>query len=504
MKKGSVFFIVSCARSGSTSLTNILNEATNCECCLEPSPNLNVETRLMMDGKLDNPIDVIDKTIAPRIESKLLNNDVYGEKNVTYGPFISYLYERFKCKFIFIKRDGRDVVRSLINWHDKKFGNIYRECAEMGNILPQALANAAQLPAHLDTSDYSRPRPGKDDPLYYEWENLTRAEMCAYYWAKINNIYVDQLKMLPEDAWISVDYTSPQANSLVELADFCGLLGLKKEKIQSMLDRKINSLRDRGTIIERESEYPEWMNWDSVLRNKFDRIAGKTMYKLGYYGIPQTNWKPLNYGVWWINHKGGHEWYSWMYRCREKMHIDMIDWVAEREAEGEVMESIADIGCGLGVGYAEAFSEKRYIGIDMSINNIEWCRKNILNKKHEYYCLDFIETPLQNKYDLVFSSGTIDNTYDIDSFLVAMVKSSKRWIYATLYRGWFPDLNVHQYKWSDEHACFYNNASPRRIREKLLSIGCKNITIEPIMIKPNADNHAPPFYETRIIAMVPD
>ncbi len=41
-----VYFILSCARSGSTSLARILDTAGNGACVCEPVPNLNVESRL--------------------------------------------------------------------------------------------------------------------------------------------------------------------------------------------------------------------------------------------------------------------------------------------------------------------------------------------------------------------------------------------------------------------------------------------------------------------------
>jgi perosamine synthetase len=55
--KARSFFILTCARSGSTSLSKILNEAENGVCKVEPAPNLNRETRLAMDGRLADPRD---------------------------------------------------------------------------------------------------------------------------------------------------------------------------------------------------------------------------------------------------------------------------------------------------------------------------------------------------------------------------------------------------------------------------------------------------------------
>src|SRR5690606_21175283 len=102
------------------------------------------------------------------------------------------------------------------------------------------------------------------------------------------------------------------------------------------------------------------------------------------------------------------------------------------------IQSMADYGCALGIGYFDSFAAKTLYGIDLSQRNIDWCLKNRTNPKHTYLCQDFIESDLPEKVDLVFSQGTIDNSYDIDAFLAAMVRNSKRFIFATFYRGWFP------------------------------------------------------------------
>ena len=132
------FFILACARSGSTSLARILDDASNGTCAIEPVPNLNVETRLAHDGRPAHPLaapsadraEVVRALVVPRVQRGLAEHEVYGEKNVTYGPFIPELHAQTGARFVCMKRDGRDVVRSMLDWHDALFGNVYRECAD--------------------------------------------------------------------------------------------------------------------------------------------------------------------------------------------------------------------------------------------------------------------------------------------------------------------------------------------------------------------------------------
>jgi SAM-dependent methyltransferase len=493
----SVYFLISCARSGSTSLTKILSEASNGCCLLEPAPNFNAEARAFFDGRMSNPHEAVADKIAVRIEEKLRTTEVYGEKNVTLSYFVPALHERFKCKFLFLQRDGRDVVRSLMDWHNKKFGTIYRECQDAGTLNAEARRSAGNLPVHLDGSDYSRPRPLPGTELYGEWESLTREEMCAYYWSMANEKTLDHLERLPAQSWLKLDYTSPKAEAIAKAADFVGLKGLSLARIEEMLGKKINSLKDRG--VDDADVYPAWRHWDGGARRRFTRLAQETMRRLGYFHGKRTDWKPAGYGKHWDAQGGDYKWYEWMHQHRAAIHQDFFDWVAQRDRAGDAIQSIADFGCGLGIGYAEHFAAKRYLGIDLSAKNIDWCRTQRSNPLHRYESFDFLETPLSTPVDVATSSGTIDNCYDVEAFLDAVLQSARKWIYLTCYRGWFPELAEHKYRWDPAHGCFYNDISPQRVREFLRGRGCTNILVEPL----RSGKPAIP-YETRIVARVSD
>ncbi len=490
------FFILTCARSGSTSLARILDTATNGTCAVEPMPNLNFETRLAMEGRLENPQKVVEEIVVPRVREGLSRKEVYGEKNVTYGPFIQHLYELTDCKFVFLKRDGRDVVRSLLDWHDQMFGNIYRECVDPGDLSQQAVNAVVALPIHKDTSDFARPRPQIGSKWYERWETMSRFEMCSYYWSTINDLYRNALEVLPSDAWIELDYTTPQGEDILRVAEFCGLKDLGYDQVQEMLDAGINSLKDRGAG---EKIHEKWMNWDGGKRRSFDAIAGNTMRRLGYYDDDIARWCPPDYGRCWEDHGADEEWYKWMYDTRLVMHEEAIKWIRSHDATEQPVTSIADFGCGLGVGYHEALADRKYVGIDLISSTIDWCKRNRTNPQHEYHQIDFIKEATPEKYDLVMSSGTIDNAYDVEAYLDAMLRASRRFIYLTCYRGWFPDLAEHNYHWVDKDKCFYTDISARRVREYLESLGCRDIQIEP---RSTGRSDIP--YETRIMASIPN
>ncbi len=273
------FFVVGCARSGTTSLARILDGADNGVCLVEPAPNLNRETRLAMDGVPLDRRQVVRELLLPRLREHARPGRVYGEKSITLAPFLEEVHAETGCRFIYVHRDGRDVVRSLMDWHELVFGTVYREAREPGQLAPIALARAAALPAWLDMSDYSRPRPLPGSALYVEWEDLHREDMCAWYWATVNGIYLDQLARLPREAWMSIDYTAPAAPEVLAAAQFAGLSGLTEAGVAKSLSARINSAMDREQASDR---YPRWPQWSAGRTARFERLAGGTMRRLGY------------------------------------------------------------------------------------------------------------------------------------------------------------------------------------------------------------------------------
>lgn len=274
---GRAYFVIGCHRSGTTSLARILNGATNGCCLSEPAPNLNREARDRMDGRPMDARRVVEAAVGPRLATCEL--EVYGEKNAPLGAFLPELRQLFDCRFVVVVRDGRDVVRSLIDWHEGLFGNIYHECREPSALSELAREAVARLPAERDESDYFRCRPRPDEPLARRWAALSRAEMAAFFWSRYNDHVFDSLNTLPRECWTLVDYTNPTPDAILDAARFVGLEGLDADRIGAQLGGRINSLQDRTG---ESGRYPSWPQWSSTQMERFRAIAGDTMIRLGY------------------------------------------------------------------------------------------------------------------------------------------------------------------------------------------------------------------------------
>jgi hypothetical protein len=214
--------------------------------------------------------------------------------------------------------------------------------------------------------------------------------------------------------------------------------------------------------------------------------------------MPETATRPETYGSFWKRHDGGLPWYTWMYESRLDQHRAFAEWLRAADVIAPV-GSVVEFGCGLAVGYAELFAERDYVGIDIAEQCVEWCRTNRDNPRHEYWTGDFIRPEWPRRFDLVLSQGTIDNTYDMDAFLRSAAAASRGWLYITAYRGFFAALQEHEYQWSADHGCYYNNLSPSRAYRTLRDSGCIDVAVLPSR---TGRDEIP--YETVIVARVPE
>ena len=449
----------------------------------------------MMDGTLDR--DEARELVAAHVVSRLGRHGegglTYGEKHVHYGPFLDLIHEAHPCRVVHLHRDGRDVVRSMMDWHTGKFGDIYREAASSEPLSNEATTAAQQLPVHLDESDVARPRPRPESELHAIWHTLPRHEMAAWYWSECNRILLDQLDRLPASASRRIDLADG-LDAVEGIFDFLGLERLPRGDLESTLGSRINSLDDRGSSSPRP--FPRWQDWDSRGRDRFEWLAGRTMTRLGYWKDERTRWRPRDFGSTWTDRTDLPEWYEWMYGSRRPQHERLISFIEARED----LRTIVDVGCGVGVGYHDAFADRTYVGVDLSRTNIEWCRTHRTNERHRYLCVDHAtsDPDPDDRGDIAFSQGTIDNAWDVDAFLAGMVRWSRRLVHVTCYRGWFPELDEHRYRWNAEQGCFYNDVSPRRVRRTLERLGCTDIEIGP------QSGEGLPCRETVVTARVPD
>ncbi len=266
-----IFFIIGCARSGTTAITKILSTANNAELYVEETPKLCLEARDLYKGDLEKAEKVLKEAKEKRIKETTGRGIIYGDKNPNYLPFIPHLELLWQPKFIFIVRDGREVVRSLMDWHEISEGNIFGMSEdEEGSTITSPKE---------DWWDYSRLRPNPGEPYSGQWKTLSRFEKCSWYWNKFNLLMLDYASKLDKERWRLININKTTAEDFEEIFDFLGLRGFNIDKIDTMLNTSINSATDRGGI---SKEFPRWDNWSEEQTKIFDKHSGDLMKRLGF------------------------------------------------------------------------------------------------------------------------------------------------------------------------------------------------------------------------------
>ncbi len=194
------------------------------------------------------------------------------------------------------------------------------------------------------------------------------------------------------------------------------------------------------------------------------KAISKTMIsklKQGIFGkstYGNKEWKKANNG-----------WYAAIHDSNYLLHENFIQYFKEKSD----IKTILEVGCGTGIypiRHPELFAGKRYTGMDISQANIDFCKTN---SEFEFICGDVIKMEFKNRYDLVFSHAVVDHVYDIDRFIINLLKACKKYAYINSYRGFFPDLKKHKMEWREADGCYYNDLSIKQVTQLLIDQGLK-------------------------------
>ncbi len=264
----SAFFIIGCPRSGTTALTNFLQLSNNCKVSVEIEPKLCIESREMYEGRLSDPgktlLDARQKLIAEVNEKGLL----FGDKNPNYLPFLTTMERLWQPKYVFVVRDGREVVRSMMDWHQLSRGSFFDQSED------SSISKKTRLD---DWWDYSRIRP-REEMLPFEWLALSRFEKMAWYWNKFNQLMIKSINKIDPARTYLVNLSETN-HPWDRLVDF---LSLEFEDISvatQVMTKKVNSVKDRFNV---DNVFPEWTEWDTDLTESFDRQASPMMNYLKF------------------------------------------------------------------------------------------------------------------------------------------------------------------------------------------------------------------------------
>lgn len=262
-------FVVSTGRAGSSMIAQALRIHPRVLALHEPHPRLRREAYWAWSGKRDA------RWLRARLELKrgslveqtLANGFVYLESAHYCSHLIVPLRELFPAaKFVFLHRDGREFVCSGLEraW--------YRGKEE------SALAHVVRFAR--DRLGLDLGKAGWDHRLAPPKPLRTRAERIAWLWAEINRSIERGLATVPERDVFRLPLAALSLDSLRALTRFIGV-----DADEPML-REMMAVAVERPNRTRSRSVPAFEHWPLEQQQRFFRIAGPMMKRLGYPSSP--------------------------------------------------------------------------------------------------------------------------------------------------------------------------------------------------------------------------
>lgn len=185
--------------------------------------------------------------------------DVYVESSSAYRGLIDVLSGVYaNHKIVYVLRDGRDWVRSKMN-----FGITYGH----GRV------RAIVQPFWPTAYDF------ENDPYQAQWGKMSRFEKLCWAWERLNRYALDTVKMNPnakvfyfEDIFKSKESEQYLKELLSFVTDLDGVK-VPSDNLSGWVKRQIH---------QSSGNFPRWTAWTSYQKMRFDEICGDLMQEQGY------------------------------------------------------------------------------------------------------------------------------------------------------------------------------------------------------------------------------
>jgi hypothetical protein len=185
---------------------------------------------------------------------------IYVESNAGYYGLMDVLgevFEHHRCAYIV--RDGRDWVRSKMNW-----GQMYNK-GKFRGVFAHTWPTALEI---------------EKDPYRSRWNPMSRFERVCWAWSRLNEYALSTVQENPNARVFRFEDIFKSENRyqhLAELVDFTtdmpGVDPVPAEALDGWLDRKIH---------KSSGDFPAWPEWSTQQKQQFTEICGPLMEELGY------------------------------------------------------------------------------------------------------------------------------------------------------------------------------------------------------------------------------
>ena len=283
---GNVFFVVGPARSGTSATIRALSTGSNVDCYEQKKPRFIRYVRDYELGLFDDVESLVLKHRWPDMRATLSAGRIYGEKDQQVYPWISRYWRLFGGRYINVVRDGREAVRSLMEFYTSVNGLLYLEASDPVELPDDVLSaqRAALASSAAKELEENRPRPIVQSDVFGNWESIPRLGMVAWHWSHSIRNADRELRKVPLTRQRRIDFThGPRLADIEELFSFLGIDGFDRQELAELIEARPNSITSK--IKGNKEPYPVWQNWSPENTATFDRYASAAMVENGFYPI---------------------------------------------------------------------------------------------------------------------------------------------------------------------------------------------------------------------------
>ncbi len=250
-----LFFILSTGRSGSKTISALLNQHSRVYCGHEISPLLIKISTDYAYGRYNEEhfLSLLDHIYGK--SRRIPRDSFFGESNQKLVPLAPLLYKLFpKAKFIWLIRNGKDVVSSI---YGREWYQVESEDSELFN-------------PKLRTWDNYRIEGDRIGAFTSEeWSAMNAFEKNCWYWKYWNESIEDFFKLLPDNQKL-----------FLRLEEMDGQV----DKLQQFLGFDTEIIRVKKTN-EAYYKLQKYDSWEDDQKDSFSKICGPSMVKWGYENL---------------------------------------------------------------------------------------------------------------------------------------------------------------------------------------------------------------------------
>lgn len=250
-KNAQCLFVLSTGRTGTKTLSRLLDLSAAVDAYHEPRPQLLKERQAARWEVHENERKYRHIFIWARgtpLFRALWNEQMYAETSARltfFAPVITDLLPN--AKFLFIHRSPYGIIRSGMKrgWY-------------------------VDHPA-----DYARVRPIEGEEFFDRWEGMSPFEKICWYWDVYNDFALDFCEQTGSSRTLSVRASELfEGTAVPRIFDFLGIQRPSSDAANEVLSKKLNA--------QQKGIFPGAEEWSSSMHRTLQSIAGDTMGRLGY------------------------------------------------------------------------------------------------------------------------------------------------------------------------------------------------------------------------------